>query len=98
MFKYITLHRKDASHSFDVFLANGFTRKEHEDMDIHFRFSSEGIVTSPENSMNHWHKDGRVYLFDGWEEDEQTGLMADNPRFIRALDITDLVKEMGIYA
>ena len=96
--KHITLQRNNTEcYPDNVFIRHGFTRVDHDDVNIHLRFGSLGIVTAIGNSMQHWHKDGKVYLFDGWEEDED-GYMAKNPRFVIALDITDIVKEMGIYA
>ena len=94
MLKYITLPTKGSYSAYDILKTNGFERretdKETHDKETHEHLISLGVMSS----YTHWYKDNKVYMFSGWEEDEQTGRMADKPRFITALDITDMVKEL----
>ena len=73
-----------------IFVENGFVRFDTGDKNFHDTFTQAGIKTSPFNSEKIYRKDDRLYIFDGWEAD-CLGRKADHPKYIRAIDVTDLV-------
>lgn len=74
-----------------VFKNNGFKRHDTMGKWFHESFKQAGIKTSPGNSECIYEKGGRLYLFNGWESDAQ-GRMIRNPKYIEALDVTDIVR------
>jgi hypothetical protein len=73
----------------DVFVRNGLACHWKSDMNTYNALTAKGISIAVGASCRHFIKDGRTYVFYGWESDE-LGRMALKPKYITALDITDI--------
>lgn len=76
----------------NVFKNNGFERISKDDVDpeVINLFKQHGLNTCSDLYV----KDGKTYLFDGWEHD-QNRLILTHAKYIEAVEVTNLIQEVA---
>lgn len=79
--------------AYDVFINNGYNKQLNENEIIHNKLIESGLNISWMSASTHFFKDNKVFVFSNWESNEYNQ-MVKNPKYIEAVDITDILKEV----